>query len=38
MNQISAFIGANVLHDDYVIHFLGFRLEHFDCSYMLYGE
>ena len=24
----------NILRDDYVIHFLVFRLEHFDCSYI----
>ena len=22
----------NILHDDYVIHFLAFQLERFDCS------
>ena len=26
------YFAPNILHDDYVIHFLAFRLERFDCS------
>ena len=29
------YFAPNILRDDYVIHFLAFQLEHFDCSNIL---
>ena len=33
-NLTNMFICTNILHDDYVIYFLGFKLDCFDCSYI----
>ena len=33
-NLTNMFVYTKILHDDYVIHFLAFGLECFDCSYI----
>ena len=32
--QTNTFACAKILHDDYVIHFLAIRLDHFVCMYV----